>query len=140
MTIDRIQGSEPDETLKLLVKKFSMLEGRQPRVMVCRNQEYEADSKINEISVELADLGFDVDIGIPFNSVGKLGMNAIENDVDILVLLAPESELRQSFFLQLKEFFSESGYSDLLVLNQLEHLTPHEFKKELTVWLDQTLP
>ena len=62
MTDDRIEGKEPDETLKKFVEKFSRLEGRQPRVMVCRSREYEADSKINEVSVDLAGFGFDVDI------------------------------------------------------------------------------
>ena len=139
MTIDRIQGSEPDETLKLLVKKFSMLEGRQPRVMVCRSQEYEADSKINEISVELADLGFDVDIGIPFNSVGKLGMNAIENDVDVLILFRKEDNSDSDFISNLEEFLSQNGYSDVLIMNQPTDFSPPDFKGDLVIWLKQAL-
>ncbi len=139
MTIDRIQGSEPDETLKFLVNKFSMLEGRQPRVMVCRSREYQADTKINEISVDLAGFGFDVDIGIPFNSVGKLGMNAIENDVDVLVLFTKEDQSGRDFISKLEGFLSQKDYSDILIINQPQDSANVNFTGELMNWLKQAL-
>ncbi len=139
MTIDRIQGSEPDETLKFLVNKFSMLEGRQPRVMVCRSQEYEADSKINETSVDLAGFGFDVDIGIPYDSFAKLGMNAIENDVDVLVLFTKEDDSDRDFISNLAGFLSQNGYSDILIINKPQGSLPLDFAGELIAWLRQVL-
>lgn len=139
MVDDRIEGIDPDETLKFLVKKFSMLEGRQPRVMVCRSREYQADTKINEISVDLAGFGFDVDIGIPFNSVGKLGMNAIENDVDVLVLFTKEDDSDRDFISKLEGFLSQKGYSDILIINQAPDSPTVNFTGELINWLKQAL-
>lgn len=137
MTFDRIEGSEPEETLKLLVQKFSRFEGRQPRAMVCRNRQSEADQKIQEISVDLAGFGFDVDIGIPFDSLFKLGTNAIENDADLLILFGLEGISGEDFVQQLEEFLSEKGYSDLLILVPKVDFSPRDIQEELIKWLGQ---
>lgn len=139
MTFDRIEGAEPDKTLKLLVQKFSRLEGRQPRAMVCRKRESEADQLIQEISVDLAGFGFDVDIGIPFDSFFKLGMNAIENDADLLILFGLEGNSSEDFVTELNEFLSEKGYSDLLILVQHRDFSLPTIIEELIKWLGQGL-
>jgi len=139
MNAERIPGKQPDETLKQFVRKFSTLEGRQPRAMVCQNQERKADEKVKVISVDLAGLGFDVDIGIPSDSFKELGMNAIENDADVLILLLPPSDLNREFVSDLEEFFSEKGYSDLLILNLPEDYSPQYFIEVLIQWFEQTL-
>lgn len=135
MTFDRIEGTEPDKTTKLLVQKFSRLEGRQPRAMVCRNRECDADQKIQEISVDLAGFGFDVDIGIPFDSIFKLGMNAIENDADLLILFGPEGNQGKDFMTHLELFLSEKGYPDLLILQLPLDFAPDLMKETLNNWL-----
>lgn len=139
MTFDRIEGAEPDKTLKLLVQKFSRLEGRQPRAMVCRKRESEAYQLIQEISVDLAGFGFDVDIGIPFDSFFKLGMNAIENDADLLILFGLEGNSSEDFVTELNEFLSEKGYSDLLILVQHRDFSLPTIIEELIKWLGQGL-
>jgi methylmalonyl-CoA mutase len=139
MTDECNEGKEPDETLKKFVEKFSRLEGRQPRVMVCRNRGYEVDSKINEVSVDLAGFGFDVDIGIPFDSFRKLGMNAIENDVDVLVLFGKEDNPGPDFISNLKEFLSQNGYSDVLIVKHSPDFSPLDLRGDLVNWLKQTL-
>ena len=135
MTFDRNQGAEPEKTLKSLVEKFSKKEGRQPRAMVCRSRECEADKKINQISVDLAGSGFDVDIGIPFDSFVQLGMNAIENDADLLILFGPEGNQGKDFMTHLEEFFSEKGYPDLLILQLPLDFTPDLIRETLNNWL-----
>jgi len=103
--------------------------------MVCRSRECDADEKIKEISVDLAGLGFDVDIGIPFVSFVQLGMNALENDADFLILLGPEGNQGKDFVIHLEQFLSEKGCSDLMILHLPLDFTPDLIKKELSSWL-----
>lgn len=135
MTFDRKEGAEPEKTLKSLVEKFSKQEGRQPRAMVCRSRECKADEKIKQISVDLAGYGFDVDIGIPFDSFVQLGMNAIENDADLLILLGPEGNQGKDFMTHLEEFFSGKGYPDLLILHLPFGFTSDLIRETLSNWL-----
>ena len=135
MTFDRNEGAEPEKTLKSLVETFSKQEGRQPRAMVCRSRECEADKKIKEISVDLAGYGFDVDIGIPFDSFVQLGMNAIENDADLLILFGPEGNQGKDFMTHLEEFLSEKGCPDLLILQLPLDFTPDLIRETLNNWL-----
>ena len=137
MTFNRIEGAEPEKTLKSLVEKFSNQEGRQPRAMVCRSRECEADEKIKQISVDLAGSGFDVDIGIPFDSFVQLGMNAIENDADLLILFGPEGNQGKDFMTHLEEFLSEKGCPDLLILRLKLDFTPDLMRETLNNWLGQ---
>lgn len=137
MTFNRIEGAEPEKTLKSLVEKFSKQEGRQPRAMVCRSRECKADEKIKQISVDLAGSGFDVDIGIPFDSFVQLGMNAIENDADLLILLGPEGNQGKDFMTHLEEFLSEKGCPDLLILRLKLDFTPDLMRETLNNWLGQ---
>jgi methylmalonyl-CoA mutase cobalamin-binding subunit len=135
MTFERKEGAEPEKTLKSLVEKFSKQEGRQPRAMICRSRECEADEKIKQTSVDLAGYGFDVDIGIPFDSFVQLGMNAIENDADLLILFGPEGNQGKEFMIHLEEFFSEKGYPDLLILHLPLGFTPSFIRETLSNWL-----
>jgi len=135
MTFDRNEGAEPEKTLKWLVEKFSKQEGRQPRAMVCRSREFKADEKIKQISVDLAGFGFDVDIGIPFHSFVQLGMNAIENDADLLILFGPEGNQGKDFMTHLEEFLSEKGCPDLLILQLKLDFTPDVIRETLNNWL-----
>ena len=139
MIDERFEEPRSDQKLARLVRKFCVLEGRQPRAMVCRSQEFEAEEKIKEVSVDLAGFGFDVDIGVPFDSILSLGMNAIENDVDLLILFGLEGNSGNEFVAGLKTFFSEKGYADLLILSHSRDFSSDDFKESLTAWLGQTL-
>lgn len=139
MIDERFEEPGSDQKLVRLVRKFSVLEGRQPRAMVCRSQGYETEEKIKEVSVDLAGFGFDVDIGVPFDSILTLGMNAIENDVDLLILFGLDGNSGKDFVAGLKMFFSEKGYPDLLILRQALDFSSDDFKESLTDWLGQTL-
>ena len=139
MIDERFEEFASDQKLTRLVRKFSVLEGRQPRAMVCRSLESIADGKIKEVSVELAGFGFDVDIGIPFDSIDTLGMNAIENDVDVLVLFVLQDEKGVAFIDRLESYLSDAGYSDLLILHEHQDFSPGHFRDELIRWLENTL-
>ena len=76
-----------DPNLSDLVEVFSRLEGRQPRVMVSCEAPPKCPEHVNSVSLYLADHGFDVDVGPYFIHPEDLSLHAIENDVDLLVIL-----------------------------------------------------
>ena len=139
MDAEHTPGQGPDKTLKLLIDEFAVLEGRQPRVMVSRKRSSPDEDRINSISVNLAGYGFDVDIGIPFESSEKLGMNAIENDTDALVLLGLDSNACDNFISELQALLSDKGYSDLLILYRSNDIEVPNLYKRLENWLQEEL-
>ena len=125
-------------SLKDLVQKFSVFEGRQPRVMVCRPASYQDDADINKLAVELAGQGFDVDIGVPFDSVPQLGMNALENDSDILILIEPGLE-EVEFVENLNRFLIKNGQSGILILSKSQEISISSIRSEIHNWLSKNL-
>ena len=139
MNAEHTPGQGPDQSLKVLIDEFAALEGRQPRVMVCRRRSSSDESKINSIAVNLAGYGFDVDIGIPFESSEKLGMNAIENDTDALVLLGLDINPDENFISELQALLSSKGYSDLLILYRDNDINVSNLYNRLENWLREEL-
>ena len=139
MTFERTQGGGPEETLRLLVDKFAALEGRQPRVMVSPSRNSPEEDKVKSISVVLAGCGFDVDIGIPYESSGKLGLNAIENDSDVLILHGLDPDSSQSFVSELHAYLSNKGYSDMLILHRENEIKVPALFQRLELWLIEAL-
>ena len=139
MSAQHTPGPGHDQSLKVLIDEFAALEGRQPRVMVCRRRSSSDESKINSIAVNLAGYGFDVDIGIPFESSEKLGMNAIENDTDALVLLGLDINSDENFISELHALLSSKGYSDLLILYRDNDINVPNLDKRLENWLLEEL-
>ncbi len=88
-TISGIYSSEyrPDqdfEAAKLLVEKFSLAEGRQPRIMIAKMGQDGHDRGAKVVSTGYADIGFDVDIGPLFQTPAEAARQAVENDVHVL--------------------------------------------------------
>lgn len=131
--------SSLEEPIKELVDRFSRLEGRQPRAMICRSRATSGDQKLNWVSVKVAGLGFDVDLGIPFDSAEGLGMNAIENDSDVLLIFSSPSDDVETFVSNLEKFLSQNGYSDLLVLRAPQDLAYPDLIISLKHWLEETM-
>jgi len=138
MSAEHTPGQGPDQ-LNGLIDEFAALEGRQPRVMVCRRRSASDESKINSIAVKLAGFGFDVDIGIPFESSDKLGMNAIENDTDALVLFGLDINPDEDFISELQALLSRKGYSDLLILYRDNDINVPNLFNRLENWLREEL-
>ena len=139
MTSQSNRDNSVDVTLKKLVDKFSELEGRQPRAMICRSRETSGDQKLNLVSVKIAGFGFDVDLGTPFDSFTGLGTNAIENDSDVLLLFSSPSKDMEEFVSNLEKFFSAHGYSDLLILHEPHDLAYPDLAISLKNWLEETI-
>ena len=67
-----------------LADKFSLLDGRRPRILVAKMGQDGHDRGAKIVATSYADLGFDVDIGPLFQTPYEAAKQAMENDVHIL--------------------------------------------------------
>ena len=98
-----------------LSDKFAALEGRRPRIMVCKLGQDGHDRGAKIIATSFADLGFDVDIGPLFQTPMEAAKQAIENDVHVLgisSLAAGHKTLVPQTIAALKEL----GRGDIMVV------------------------
>lgn len=91
-TIKSISGVYAKEAMKdkdfekaqELVKQFTELEGRRPRIMVAKMGQDGHDRGAKVIATSFADIGFDVDIGPLFQTPEEAAKQAVENDVHVV--------------------------------------------------------
>ena len=103
------------ELAKELANKFSVLEGRRPRILVAKMGQDGHDRGAKVIATSFADIGFDVDIGPLFQTPKEAAKQAIENDVHILgvsSLAAGHKTLVPQVIHELKQF----GREDIMVV------------------------
>ena len=67
-----------------LADKFSVIDGRRPRILVAKMGQDGHDRGAKVVATSYADLGFDVDIGPLFQTPYEAAKQAIENDAHIL--------------------------------------------------------
>ena len=67
-----------------LIRKFTELEGRRPRILVAKMGQDGHDRGQKVIASAFADLGFDVDIGPLFQTPAETARQAVENDVHLV--------------------------------------------------------
>jgi len=77
------QNVNIDKALKLS-DKFSELDGRRPRILICKLGQDGHDRGAKVIATAFADLGFDVDVGPLFQTPSEAVKQSIENDVHII--------------------------------------------------------
>jgi methylmalonyl-CoA mutase len=70
--------------VRSLVEKFTLLEGRRPRIMIAKMGQDGHDRGAKVIATAFADIGFDVDIGPLFQTPEEAARQAVENDVHVL--------------------------------------------------------
>lgn len=104
------------ERLGSQVKDFAELEGRQPRAMISGQVAVGQIEDVNRLGVVLADLGFDVDLGPYFNSADELVKNALENDVDLLVLTELVTSEKSATLERIRHLLDNMQRSDMLLL------------------------
>ncbi|MBN2670986.1 MAG: methylmalonyl-CoA mutase [Deltaproteobacteria bacterium] len=73
--IDRIRSS---------VEAFEVQEGRRPRLLVAKMGQDGHDRGAKVIATAFADFGFDVDVGILFQTPAETAQQAVENDVHVI--------------------------------------------------------
>jgi len=72
--------------VRILSDRFAHEEGRRPRIMISEpKSDSETDNTKQQASL-YADMGFDVDISVPFENIKNIVKQAIESDVHILCI------------------------------------------------------
>lgn len=109
---------------------FSKMEGRRPRVLVGSFSE-NSGTDLNKIANTLSDMGFDVDISPLSHAALSLAMNALENDVDALLILKNLSDSHDKM-IELEHFLNHQNAGILLLhiddINRSSHLQKDRFK------------
>ncbi len=121
-TIRTISGvysaeSRNDETFEKacrLTEEFAQREGRRPRVMIAKMGQDGHDRGAKVVATGYADCGFDVDMGILFQTPAEVARQAIENDVHI-VGVSSLAAGHKTLVPQLIEELEKAGRSDILV-------------------------
>ena len=113
-----------ESSLRELTAEFARHEGRQPRVMVTSRAKGQEDSRIHEAAVLLANYGFNVDLGPAFRKEQELVSNALENDVDLLVLIGLEAGLTEELERDLEDLLARLGRADMIMIGMQQDWTP----------------
>ena len=72
--------------LLAFAEKFRKLEGRSPRVYCAQTTGEVQHAFWRRIASQLADCGFDVDLGAPWSKIEQLHRQALESDVDFVFI------------------------------------------------------
>ncbi|UCE93832.1 MAG: hypothetical protein JSV73_00630 [Flavobacteriaceae bacterium] len=91
---------------------FSSMEGRRPRIIVGAFSK-KSGTDVSKIAHILSDMGFDVDISPLITSVERFAMNALENDVDALLMLTESNDIKAKM-LGLETFLAQQKAEILL--------------------------
>jgi len=100
--------------LDRLMEKFTLQEGRRPRILVAKMGQDGHDRGQKVIASAFADLGFDVDIGPLFQTPEEVAKQAIENDVHIIGASSLAAG-HLTLLPDLRTALSELGRADILV-------------------------
>ncbi|WKK64888.1 hypothetical protein [Lutimonas zeaxanthinifaciens] len=95
---------------------FSELEGRRPRIMIGSFSDSDNSSGyLKRIANSISDMGFDVDISPRIHSAKKFAMNALENDVDVLLTLTDSTAFLDEI-VQIEPYLDDQKARILLLL------------------------
>ena len=128
-----------ESSLSELTADFARHEGRQPRVMITSRAKGQEDSRMHEAAVLLANFGFNVDLGPAFRKEQELVSNALENDVDLLLLIGTEAALPEELVLAIEDLLARSGRADMMVLGMTQDWTPGELADRLEASMKELL-
>ncbi len=119
-TIENVYGRsyEGDERFAAVTKKvddFAAVEGRRPRMLVVKMGQDGHDRGAKVIATGFADLGFDVDVGVLFQTPAEAAADAVDNDVHV-VGVSSQAAGHKTLVPQLIEELHERGADDILVI------------------------
>ena len=110
-----IKGEDEFKKAQELAKKFSEMEGRQPRIMIAKMGQDGHDRGAKVVATGYADIGFDVDMGPLFQTPEESAKQAVENDVHVIgvsSLAAGHKTLVPAIIEELKKL----GRDDIMVI------------------------
>ena len=97
------------------VEQFAQVEGRRPRILVCKLGQDGHDRGAKVIATAFADMGFDVDIGPLFQLPQEAVREAIENDVHIIGV-SSQAAGHKTLVPQLMDELKQQGAEDIFVV------------------------
>ncbi|MBR5277217.1 MAG: methylmalonyl-CoA mutase [Bacteroidaceae bacterium] len=109
--------SKQDENLAkacALTEEFAKMEGRRPRVMIAKMGQDGHDRGAKVVATGYADCGFDVDMGMLFQTPAEVAKDAIENDVHAIGVSSLAAG-HKTLIPQLIEELKKQGREDILV-------------------------
>ncbi|MBO7290249.1 MAG: methylmalonyl-CoA mutase, partial [Bacteroidaceae bacterium] len=109
--------SKDDESFReacRLTDEFAKKEGRRPRVMVAKMGQDGHDRGAKVVATGYADCGFDVDMGMLFQTPAEVARQAVENDVHI-VGVSSLAAGHKTLIPQLIEELEKLGRGDIMV-------------------------
>ena len=109
--------SKQDESFEkacALTEEFARIEGRRPRVMIAKMGQDGHDRGAKVVATGYADCGFDVDMGMLFQTPAEVCKEAIENDVHAIGVSSLAAG-HKTLIPQLIEELKKQGREDILV-------------------------
>ncbi len=97
-----------------LTEEFAKLEGRRPRVMIAKMGQDGHDRGAKVVATGYADCGFDVDMGMLFQTPSEVAKDAIENDVHAIGVSSLAAG-HKTLIPQLIDELKKLGREDILV-------------------------
>ena len=97
-----------------LTEEFAKLEGRRPRVMIAKMGQDGHDRGAKVVATGYADCGFDVDMGMLFQTPSEVAKDAIENDVHAIGVSSLAAG-HKTLIPQLIDELKKQGREDILV-------------------------
>ena len=97
------------------INGFAQVEGRRPRILVCKLGQDGHDRGAKIIASAFADIGFDVDIGPLFQTPKEAATEALENDVHV-VGVSTQAAGHKTLVPELIEALRTDGVGDILVV------------------------
>jgi methylmalonyl-CoA mutase len=119
-TIENVYGRsyEGDDRFAAVTAKvdaFAAAEGRRPRMLVVKMGQDGHDRGAKVIATGFADLGFDVDVGVLFQTPAEAAADAVDNDVHV-VGVSSQAAGHKTLVPQLISELHARGADDILVV------------------------
>lgn len=139
LTCIRILSPDQKE-YHLLIKKakslsdlFASIEGRRPRILI-GGEKVIVLKQINVLANAFADLGCNVDIAPLHSDISQLAQQSIENDVDIILIIAHE-KIKKSTLEKFQEIVFKQDQEIILSLYKNDSDSSTWDKTNLDKWI-----
>ncbi|QXC61410.1 methylmalonyl-CoA mutase [Aquihabitans sp. G128] len=103
------------QDLSSAIEAFAEGEGRRPRMLVVKMGQDGHDRGAKVIATGFADLGFDVDVGVLFQTPAEAAADAVDNDVHVIGV-SSQAAGHKTLVPQLIEELKAKGAEDILVV------------------------
>jgi methylmalonyl-CoA mutase len=108
-------GDDEYTSIRNQVSDLAKIEGRRPRMLVCKLGQDGHDRGSKVIATSFADMGFDVDIGPLFQTPEEVVRDAIENDVHIIGI-SSQAAGHMTHVPRVLELLKQNNANDVLVI------------------------